>query len=73
VSTASCECGDRMQSEKHIFWDCKLYKEERATMINILFENSKKEYQKSVTELLRLVGEKKKICARRLLLHEENS
>jgi hypothetical protein len=40
-------------------------------MMDILSENSKKEYAKSVTELLRL--EEKKICARRLLLLKQNS
>jgi hypothetical protein len=54
VSTTECECGDRLQMEKHIFWDCKLYGDERATMMDILSENSKKEHPKSVTELLRL-------------------
>jgi hypothetical protein len=54
VSTAECECGDGLQTEKHIFWDCKLYEEQRATMMAILSENKKKEYPKSVTELLRL-------------------
>jgi hypothetical protein len=34
--------------------DCKLYEEQRATMTNILSENSKEEYPQSVTELLRL-------------------
>jgi hypothetical protein len=24
VYTAECECGEGMQMEKHIFWDCKL-------------------------------------------------
>jgi hypothetical protein len=55
VSTAECECGDRLQVEEHIFWDCKLYEDQRATMMDILSENSKKEYPKSqLTELLRL-------------------
>jgi hypothetical protein len=54
VSTAECECGDELQTEEHIFWDCKLYEEQRATMVEILSENSKKVYSKSVTELLRL-------------------
>jgi hypothetical protein len=44
---------DGLQTE-YIFWDCKLYEEQRATMVDILPENSKKEYQISVTELLRL-------------------
>jgi hypothetical protein len=25
VSTAECDCGDGLQTEEHIFWDCKLY------------------------------------------------
>jgi hypothetical protein len=54
VSTAECECGDGQQTEEHVFWNCKLYKDQGATMMAILSENSKKEYPKSVTELLRL-------------------
>jgi hypothetical protein len=54
VSTAECECGDGLQTEDHIFWDCKLYEEQRARMVAMLSENRKKEYPKSVTELLRL-------------------
>jgi hypothetical protein len=38
-------------------------------MMDVLPENSKKEYPKSVTELLRL---EEKICARRLLLHKQD-
>jgi hypothetical protein len=38
----------------YTFWDCKLYEEQRATMMGIWSENRKKEYTKSVTELLRL-------------------
>jgi hypothetical protein len=51
---AECECGDGPQTEEHIFWDCKLYEDQRATMMDILSENSKKVYPKSVTEFLRL-------------------
>jgi hypothetical protein len=56
VSTAECECVDGLQTEEHIFWDCKLYEEQRATMRDILSENGKKKkkYPKSVAELLRL-------------------
>jgi hypothetical protein len=53
VSTAECECGVGLQTEKRIFCDCKLYEDRRATMMNILSENSQKEYPNSVTELLR--------------------
>jgi hypothetical protein len=51
---AECESGDGLQMEEHIFWDCKLYEDQRAAMMNILYENSKKEYPKTHTELLRL-------------------
>jgi hypothetical protein len=54
VSTAECECGDGLQTEQHIFWVCKWYEEQRATMRDILSENSKQEYAKSVTEFLLL-------------------
>jgi hypothetical protein len=54
VSTAECECGDGLKTEEHILWDCKRYEEQRATMRDILSENNKKDYPKSVTELLRL-------------------
>jgi hypothetical protein len=40
-------------------------------MMDIRSENRKKEYPKSVAELLRLEG--KKICARSLILHKQNS
>jgi hypothetical protein len=28
VSTAECECGDGLQTEEHMFWDCKLYEDQ---------------------------------------------
>jgi hypothetical protein len=36
LSTAECECGDGLQTGEHIFWDCKLYEDQRATMMDIL-------------------------------------
>jgi hypothetical protein len=54
ISDFECECGDGLQTEEHIFWDCELYEEQRATMMDILSENREREYPKSVTELLRL-------------------
>jgi hypothetical protein len=54
VCTAECESGDGLQMEQHIFWDCKLCEDQRATMMNILSENSKKDYPMSVKEILRL-------------------
>jgi hypothetical protein len=61
---------DVQQTEEYAFWDCKLYEDWRAKLVNISSENSKKEYPKSVTELLRL--EEKQIRARRLLRHKQN-
>jgi hypothetical protein len=53
VSMDECVCGDGLQTEERIFWDCKRFEEQRATMRDILFENRKKN-PKSVTELVRL-------------------
>jgi hypothetical protein len=47
--------------EENGFWGCELYKDQRATVMDILSEKSKKECPGSVKELLRL---KEKICAR---------
>jgi hypothetical protein len=52
VSTAECEW--RAANGKHVFWDCKLYGDQRATVMEIMSENSKKVYPKSVTERWRL-------------------
>jgi hypothetical protein len=84
VSTAECECGDRLQMEEYtrwfkydrdlcglfthksvpvifespcIFWDCKLYEDQRAKMMDILSENSKKNTQ---SQLQSSSGYKKK-------------
>jgi hypothetical protein len=54
VPTAECEFGNRLQMEEHIISNCKLYEDHRATVMDILSENSKREYAKSVTEFLRL-------------------
>jgi hypothetical protein len=72
VSTAECECGDGLQTEEHtrMFWDCKLYEDQRAIMMVILSENSNKEYPKSARELLRLEGKR---FMQGVLLHEQNS
>jgi hypothetical protein len=54
VFTAECECGDGLQTEEHIFWDCKWYDDQRATMMDILSQNCKRECTESDMELLRL-------------------
>jgi hypothetical protein len=61
VSTAECECGDRLQTEEHIFWDCKLQEDQRAKITGILIENSKKKVNYRA-----LKAKRKKVCARRL-------
>jgi hypothetical protein len=43
VTMAECEYCDGLQMEEHIFWDCKLYKDQRAPMMDVLCEISKKE------------------------------
>jgi hypothetical protein len=72
LGSSTVQLYDGLQTEEHIFWDCKRYEEQRATMKDILSENSKKDYPKPVTELLTL-QEKKKNSARRLLLHKLHS
>jgi hypothetical protein len=54
MSTAEYESGDGLKTAEHIFWDCKLYEDQKLTTMDILSENSKKEHPKSVTGLLRL-------------------
>jgi hypothetical protein len=64
VPTAECECGDGLQTEEHIFWDCKLYEDQRATMMNILSENTKKRISKVSYRALKARGKKsvKGVC-----------
>jgi hypothetical protein len=58
IQSSYGSCGDGLQTEEHIFWDCKLHEDQRARVMGIFSDNSKKEYPKSVTELLRLVGKR---------------
>jgi hypothetical protein len=50
LSTAEYECGDGLHAEEHIFWVCKVYEGQRATMMAILSEQQKR----TVAELLEL-------------------
>jgi hypothetical protein len=50
--STECECGDDLQMEEHNLLDCKRCQD--PIMMDILSENSEKEYPKSVTELFRL-------------------
>jgi hypothetical protein len=56
-------CG--LQTEEHIFWECKQYEEQRATVRDILSGNSKVSYRD-------LNARRKKISTRRLLLHKQH-
>jgi hypothetical protein len=38
VSMAECECGDVPQTKEHIFRECKLYEDQRPTMMDNLSE-----------------------------------
>jgi hypothetical protein len=42
IPTADCECGDKLQTAEHIFWDSKLCEDQRASMMDVLSENRKK-------------------------------
>jgi hypothetical protein len=48
------------KTEEHIFWDCKLYKEQRATMMDIL-KKGKKGIPKVSYRALNTTG-KKDLC-----------
>jgi hypothetical protein len=42
MSTADCESGDRLHAEEHVFWDCKLYMVQRATVIAYCLRKAEK-------------------------------
>jgi hypothetical protein len=42
VSTVEFEWGDGLQMEEHIFWDYKLYEDQRPTVMDIFPEKSKR-------------------------------
>jgi hypothetical protein len=64
VSTAECEYGDRLQTEEHIFWNCKQYEDQSVTMMDVLSENSKKRIPKVSYRALK--DRRKEISARRV-------
>jgi hypothetical protein len=47
VTSAEYECGAGLQMKEYMFRDCKLYEDQRATMMDILSENSKKDLCKA--------------------------
>jgi hypothetical protein len=53
VIIAECKCGDGLQTGEFIFWDCKLYEDQRATMMDFCLRTEKK-IPMSVIEVLRL-------------------
>jgi hypothetical protein len=40
VSLAECECGERLQTEEYIFWDCKIDEDHSKT--NVFKKGEKK-------------------------------
>jgi hypothetical protein len=42
IRVCRTDLGDGLQMEEHIFWDCKWYEDQRATVMDILCEKSKK-------------------------------
>jgi hypothetical protein len=65
------QCDDGLKTEEHIFWDCKRYEEQRATVRDILSENSKQKIPKVSYRALK--ARRKNISARCLLLHKQHS
>lgn len=63
ASTAERECSDGLLTEKHVFWECEVYEDQRASLTNILSKKRKKEYPES----MKFRG--KCICSRHLLFH----
>jgi hypothetical protein len=66
VFTAECECGDGLEMEERIFWDCKRYGEQRTIVRDILSENNKVSYRA-------LKARRENISARRLLRNKQHS
>jgi hypothetical protein len=56
VSTAELECGEGLETEEHNVWDCKLCEDQRATMMDILSEGSKKRIPKVSYRALKAKG-----------------
>jgi hypothetical protein len=71
---AECEYSNGLETEENVFWNSKLYKDQEATVMDALFENSKKRLPKVSYRALKAIGGKKRkerIWARRL--HKQNS
>jgi hypothetical protein len=47
VSTVEWKRGDGLQTEEQMFWGCKLYAHQNATMMDILSENTQSQLQSS--------------------------
>jgi hypothetical protein len=71
VSSAECECGDGLQSEEHIFWDCKRYREQKGNNNR----HSVWEEQKIIPKVSyrALKARRRKIFCKGSLLHEQHS
>jgi hypothetical protein len=56
LPTIASLSGGELQMEEHIFWDYKLYEDQRATVMDNLSENSKKESPKVSYGALKMEG-----------------
>jgi hypothetical protein len=61
-----CDYGDTLQTEAHVFWDCKMNKDKRTTVTYIVWEKQ----QILPSQLQSSYGCRKKMCAKRMLLHK---
>jgi hypothetical protein len=48
MSSAERTCGDELQPEEHIFWNCKLHEDQRGKMMDIFSENSQLPNKRSI-------------------------
>jgi hypothetical protein len=62
AAAAECECGDRLRTEEHVFWDCKLYEDRRKKVMAI----NRLGKAKGITEVsyraLKALRRKKDLC-----------
>jgi hypothetical protein len=68
VSRAECGCGEELQTEGRVSWDCELNKDRRAAVMDVLSEKSKTNIPE--TSYRARKARKENVCLRRLLLDE---
>jgi hypothetical protein len=48
MSSAERKCGDELQTEEHIFWNCKLHEDHGGKMMDIFSENNQLPNKRSI-------------------------